>query len=221
MNCSVQNCDKKIYAKGWCRQHYRHVVEGGHEQPLPVPPSNCQCGKPLSTKASSKDMCRNCYYLNWFANNVDSQKVYKSRYRLENKEKLKKQQSDWRKNNRHKQNAWYAKKRKDPQYRLAHNLRSRLYDFLKGRTKHKSTEELTGCSFEELKKHLESQFTINMTWENYGSYWSVDHIVPLISIDLDDKIGLEQLSHYSNLRPVTIAENSSKAAQDKLCKKNS
>jgi hypothetical protein len=37
-------------------------------------------------------------------------------------------------------------------------------------------------SGEELKKHLESRFKDNMSWENYGkgaNTWQVDHIIPL------------------------------------------
>ena len=38
----------------------------------------------------------------------------------------------------------------------------------------------------ELKEHLESLFDSNMSWENYGSYWEIDHIKPLSSFDITD-----------------------------------
>lgn len=220
MSCSIENCNKKIYAKGWCRNHYRHVVEGRHSSPLPIQKQKCDCGRNIAKRAGSNDLCRDCYSVKWKNLNKESLSIYKKQYDINNKAKIRNQTKEWRLKNKDKQNAYYAEKRKNPQYRLAHNLRSRLYDFLKGKIKHKSTENLTGCSFVELKKHLEDQFTPDMTWENYGSYWCVDHIVPLISIDLNDRIGLEQLSHYSNLRPLTITENSNKATQDKACKNN-
>ena len=31
----------------------------------------------------------------------------------------------------------------------------------------------------KLKSHLESQFTAEMNWDNYGSYWHIDHKVPI------------------------------------------
>ena len=219
MCCSIEGCSSKIYARGWCRKHYRHVVEGGHSQPLPLHKAICKCGEALSTKAGSSGMCRTCYYKIWKAQNLDSQTSYHKEYNQQNKEKISQQQKTWREENRDKQNAWYAEKRKDPLYRLAHNLRSRLYDFLKGRIKHKNTETLTGCSFEELKKHLESQFELGMTWDNYGSYWSVDHKEPFISIDPDDRIAIERITHFSNLKPLTIDENSRKATKDKRWKR--
>jgi hypothetical protein len=153
------------------------------------------------------------------ADNKDYWKEYKQTYYTDNKNKIKLQIRQWRKNNKDKINLWYKKKRTDPHYRLIHNMRSRLSDALKGRTKHLSTMSLTGCSKEELIKHLESQFSQEMTWDNYGKYWCVDHIIPLISIDISDKIELEKICHYTNLRPLTIAENNSKASQDKICRK--
>lgn len=218
MCCSIEGCSTKIYARGWCRKHYRHVVEGGYSQPLPVTSNICQCGKPAPKVSGSSGLCRECYYSKWTSENKDSQINYKKEYSLKNKAKLSQQTKAWRENNRDKHNAWYAEKRKDPLYRLAHNLRSRLYDFLSGRIKHKNTESLTGCSFEELKKHLEAQFEPGMTWDNYGSYWSVDHKEPFISIDPNDKIALERITNFSNLKPLTIEENSRKASKDKKWK---
>jgi len=38
---------------------------------------------------------------------------------------------------------------------------------------------LTGYSYGDARKHLEKQFTPNMSWGNYGKVWQVDHVVPL------------------------------------------
>lgn len=35
-----------------------------------------------------------------------------------------------------------------------------------------------GFTLKELKAHLEKQFDENMNWENYGSYWWIDKIIP-------------------------------------------
>lgn len=219
MNCSIENCENKVYAKGWCRRHYRHVVEGGHDKPLPVISNQCSCGKTIAKKAGSSALCRECYYQKWLKENKHNKITYQKQYREANKEKIKQQIREWSKNNKDKINNYYSKRRKDPRYRLIHNLRSRLYDFLSGKIKHKKTEELVGCSFEELKKHLESKFQPGMSWDNYGSYWCIDHIKPYSSIAPNDKIGIEQISHFSNLRPLTIKDNCQKAIKDKMWKK--
>ena len=69
------------------------------------------------------------------------------------------------------------------------------------------TEKYVGCSFEEARRRIESQFTRGMTWENYGSFWTLDHIVPLSSFDLTDARQRMFVNHISNLRPLNAKEN--------------
>ena len=42
----------------------------------------------------------------------------------------------------------------------------------------KHWENLVPYTILELKEHLERQFDKNMTWENMGKYWEIDHIIP-------------------------------------------
>lgn len=44
-------------------------------------------------------------------------------------------------------------------------------------------------------------------WQNYGSYWHVDHIIPLASFDLRDSEQQKWAFHYSNCRPLEGSEN--------------
>ena len=41
-----------------------------------------------------------------------------------------------------------------------------------------SSAEYLGCNIETFKKHVEQQFTEDMSWENYGE-WNIDHKIPL------------------------------------------
>jgi len=78
-----------------------------------------------------------------------------------------------------------------------------------GHTKpEKRTEGILGCSYEELKNHLESQFVEGMSWDNRGD-WHIDHIIPLSSAM--DKEGLLKLSHYTNLQPLWEKDNLEKS----------
>ena len=218
--CTINNCDNKIYARSWCRRHYRHVVEGGHPQPLPIY-KECQisnCNEKLSGHASSSGLCKAHYMEKWKQETDWDPKTYSKEYNQKNKKRIAKQCKEWKANNRKRENAWYAEKRKDPQYRLAHNQRSRIYDALKGKTKHKNTMDLIGLSIAELMNHLESKFQPGMTRDNYGTYWVVDHVIPMIAFDLEIPEQLEKACHYSNLQPLTYAENSSKATEDKKWK---
>jgi len=107
-----------------------------------------------------------------------------------------------------------ARKKLDPTFRIAHNIRTAIGDsFRRGvNKKSKRTESILGCSFEEFKNHLEAQFENWMTWENYGMYngaanygWDIDHIIPISSaVTVDD---VHKLNHYTNLRPLCSYEN--------------
>jgi len=107
----------------------------------------------------------------------------------------------------------YRKKRntQDVSFRLIHNLRCRLSDFLKFRKikKNNTTINLIGCSPLELKKILESKFTNGMSWENYGYYgWHIDHEIPLSSAkEIED---IYKLFHYTNLQPMWGTDNMKK-----------
>lgn len=94
-------------------------------------------------------------------------------------------------------------------YRLKFNIRRRLSSAIKrkGQNKIYSTIRGIGCTAVELKKYLEERFDDKMSWENYGSYWHIDHIIPLASFNLMNKEQFEKACHYTNLQPLEAKEN--------------
>lgn len=71
-----------------------------------------------------------------------------------------------------------------------------------------------GCSHKQFRNHLQSQFKQGMTWNNYGTKWQVDHILPVASFDHTDSEQVKKCWHYSNLRPLCAIENNKK--RDKI-----
>ncbi|MFW5903050.1 MAG: HNH endonuclease signature motif containing protein, partial [archaeon] len=65
-------------------------------------------------------------------------------------------------------------------------------------------EDLVGYTFNELKEHLENQFTDKMNWGNYGDYWEIDHIKPKSSFDFEKPEDQEFKDCWSldNLQPL-------------------
>ena len=94
----------------------------------------------------------------------------------------------------------------DPDFKLIHNMRSRVRLALKGDIKHSSCADLLGCSVTAARKHIESQFADGMSWNNHGD-WHIDHIKPCSSFNL--KLDSEQRAcfHYSNLQPLWAKDN--------------
>lgn len=77
----------------------------------------------------------------------------------------------------------------------------------------RTIEEL-GYTHDELRSHLERQFTKKMNWANYGSYWVIDHIYPIAQFMRDGVIDPKKINCLSNLRPLCRKENNKK--RDKL-----
>ena len=71
--------------------------------------------------------------------------------------------------------------------------------------------ESLGCTLEELKKHLESQFQEGMSWNNWAvDGWHIDHIKPLAKFNLIDPEEQKKACHYTNLQPLWAKDNLSK-----------
>lgn len=84
--------------------------------------------------------------------------------------------------------------------------RNRVRVALKGQVKADTTLALIGCSVDELRAHLERQFTPGMSWQNYGE-WHVDHIRPCAAYDHTDLASHWQCFHFSNLQPLWAVDN--------------
>ena len=98
--------------------------------------------------------------------------------------------------------------------RIKHNLRGRLNRAIKSNYKSGSAVRDLGCSIEELKIHLESQFQLGMSWDNWSRIgWHIDHIKPLSSFNLENIEEFKKACHYSNLQPLWAQDNISKGAK--------
>lgn len=78
----------------------------------------------------------------------------------------------------------------------------------------KSTS-LVDYTMEDLKIHLEKQFLLGMTWDNYGDGWHVDHIVPVSGFSFTSVHDAEFKACWSlgNLRPLWAQDNRAKQAK--------
>ncbi len=102
------------------------------------------------------------------------------------------------------------------QRNLANLLRQRVCHALRRGQKAGSAVRDLGCSIRELVTHLEKGFSPGMSWDNHGTgpgTWSIDHIIPLSSVDLTDRAQFLQVSHYMNLQPLWSEHNLSKGAK--------
>mgnify|MGYP001594626903 CR=1 FL=1 len=128
-------------------------------------------------------------------------KEYNVKYNIENREKIQERHTPYLKN----------KRKTDPQYKVSVSLRNRINKVLNGQKK-KKTLELLGCSYDFLKEWLEYQFKKDMTFDNHGKVWHIDHIIPCKCFDLTDDSERIKCFNWSNLQPLHSKENMSKKA---------
>ena len=100
----------------------------------------------------------------------------------------------------------------DASYNLQDRMRRRLNQSLqRGTKKGRSWQKLVGYSLDELRQHIERQFTRGMTWENRGR-WEIDHVQPLKNFRCEDPDHPDFRAAWalSNLRPLWKPENATK-----------
>ena len=135
---------------------------------------------------------------------IEENKKYRDRYYQENKEKIISRVIDYQKKN----GVWMKKYNSDPIFKMSHNVRCRIREFLtqKKLNKKNKTFNIVGCSPEFLKEYLEKQFTEGMSWETHSLYgWHIDHIIPLSSAKTEEEF--YKLCHYTNLQPLWATDN--------------
>lgn len=100
----------------------------------------------------------------------------------------------------------------DPEYRIRLNFASLLRYHLKNKNRSK-TFDLVGYNVNELMSHLESMFRNGMTWENYGAYWHIDHVIPASYFKYSNstEIQFKECWSLNNLQPLLVAENLKKS----------
>jgi hypothetical protein len=175
-------------------------------------------------------VCTKTYKAKYYQENKDRLlSGFKARY-LENSEKYKSRQRELRNSNpeiynqrvleyqklnkdkvnkRHKD--WEAQQRQtNPQFKIRSSIRGHLNSAIKRNSKRGVAIEQLGCSIEYYKDYLSKKFKHDMTWDNRGSVWSIDHIIPLSAFDLTDAEQLKQACHYTNTQPLYITENNRK-----------
>lgn len=103
-----------------------------------------------------------------------------------------------------------ARKQTDPVFKLTVDMRNRLLNAFKGKGwKKGKSQVLLGCTWEEVKAHIESQFKEGMTWNNHNKTgWHIDHKIGLCTATTEE--GLIKLCHYTNLQPLWATENLTK-----------
>lgn len=151
----------------------------------------------------------NVYSKQHYYSNIDYYKNYDEQRKNNPKRKIQQRVSWIKSENKRKQ-----RRLVDKGYRLARNTGASFSRILAGKVKSSEVlEEHLNYNMKQLKEHIESQFTPEMSWDNYGTYWELDHIIPQNQFYYESYED-EQFKlcwALNNLRPLTIHDNRSRS----------
>lgn len=191
-------------------------------------------GKLKKTKDGLRYDCNDCrkeynqstkerrtqYNKEYFQRNKEELSVKNAEYRLNNEDSIRAQRKQYREANadhiKEKQKEYLPirkqrikeRRKVDKDFQLTEILRSKIHKMLKGNET--SYKDLIGCEHDTLKKWLEFQFDDKMSWDNIGTYWHVDHILPINKFDLSNELDKRVCFRWTNLQPLEGKENRSK-----------
>ena len=207
------------------------------------------CGEEYSPKAGNQKYCSKCGKINeqilnkqrcnkWYKENKqdalmkqkkyakinkDKIRIKSQEYYLRNRDRILKRVKNYTLNNKNKIKSYKARyikerRKKDVQFKLITWSRSQIKRCLNS-NKTKRTFDILGYTPEQLKQRLEMNFKPDMTWENHGTLWHIDHRKPLCKFNFilpDGTPNYEQIrlaNSLANLQPLYVTENLSKGGR--------
>lgn len=126
-----------------------------------------------------------------------------------NKVRHKELQSNWTKNNRDHINAKFNERMKtDFNFKMRKICQTQIRNALKEKTN--TTMHYLHCDIEFFREWLEYCFKDGMTDNNHGSYWHLDHVLPVSWFNLEKDTHVYLCFHYLNYMPLKAKDNLSK-----------
>jgi len=165
----------------------------------------------------------NAWAKEWRAKNPKKAKEQDKLSRERNRERRLEYAKEWyqanknRNDYRKRKNEYRNNRRKnDPKFHLDTNFAIMILKALKEKKEGRRWEKLVGYTLNDLRKHLEKKFNGRMAWDNYGSYWHIDHIIPKSKFCYTSSKNKEFKKCWAlnNLQPLEGKENLRKNCRD-------
>lgn len=145
-------------------------------------------------------LCQNKATKKYWDENPGAANAYMISFRINSPEKFKKAQDRYR-----------NKVKSSGKGKLRYSISSSIcHSLQKGAKSGRSWESLVGYSIEDLRKHLEKQFSTGMSWNNYGRIgWTIDHKVPVsvFNFQTPEDIDFKKCWALKNLIPMWYRDN--------------
>ena len=183
---------------------------------------NCEnCNLEFEANTKTTKYCSEC-------RNIKNKEIWK-RYRESHKEQIATYNKEYRKSHidkialrmkdynkkykeEHKEERkiYRKEKKNDSKYKIETKIRSSFNHFFKSKNDEKYSE-LVGCNLKQFKKWIEFNFDSKMNWDNYNTYWNIDHILPVKIFDLEKNCDEKLFCfNWKNTRPLEVSTNFSR-----------
>ena len=169
------------------------------------------------TKGHRHSKCKKCCQIlsrEWRKNNPEHERASMRKWYLANKEKAIQDSKNWKRNNREsylKSSRKTSKKIGSTQHgRLCNRMRGGIRESLSGSKNGRHWQELVGYTVEDIRKHIESLFTKDMSWERFmAGEIHIDHIIPVsfFKFNKPEDVEFRMCWRLENLQPLWKCDN--------------
>ena len=187
-------------------ERHKEAINRPTEQDPDKKCKDCETTKPAVMFRKSEFVCKDC----------NKKKLYA--WREKNKDRFLEICKTYRDKAEKKvlRNDYLRKKYvEDIKFRLLSLYRNRVRELVKRPHFPKNTsfnyDIILGCEWDTLIAWLEYNMKDDMTWENYGTYWHVDHVYPCSLFDFSKDEERSKCFNWTNLTPLEAIENMRKS----------
>ena len=178
---------------------------------------NCKsCEKNMEVPNKRFKLCSDCKHQNqlkrckeYKINNKQYVSEYNNNWKYEHKDVISEYNKEYniknRKNIQERQTNQHRERRKiDMKYKMSIVITNRLKKFYNGKP---NIKDLIGISISRFVEWIEYNFKSDMNWENHGTVWHLDHVIPCEWFDLTTEKDRKVCFHWSNVRPLDKNKN--------------
>ena len=169
-----EQCKRRGTDNGYCD---KHRVSNELSQLVTKTCRECKKTKDIKEFRKNRGECVDCERASGRKYRQDNKEIAQ-KWTEENREHHNKLKSDWTKSHRdHINEKVRTRMHEDEYYKISKNYRSNLPTFLCGNSK--KCKELVDCEKDFFVGWIKDFWEHNMTMENYGKDWVLDHVIPL------------------------------------------
>jgi hypothetical protein len=182
---------------------------------------NCDnCNLEFNANTKSTKYCSECrkiknkeIWKRYRDSHKEQRLAYDKEYKKNNKDvialRMKEYNKNYKQEHKEERKIYRKEQKNDPKYKIETKVRGNFNRFFNSKNNDKYSE-LVGCNLKQFKKWIEFNFDSKMNWDNYNTYWNIDHILPVKIFNLENDDEKIFCFNWKNTRPLEAYKNFSR-----------